>query len=92
MNKANNQTPPKVAPALKAGYKEIKIEKSVEEMATEIACSIYQSPDTLEDIKATMSNNEGKCKDLKTTMDYVALVAVKTARRIKEFSTVWEKK
>ena len=81
MNKANNQTPPKVAPALKAGYKEIKIEKSVGEMATEIACSIYQSSETMKDIRKAIAKGHNP----NTVMEYVAVMAVETAQKIKEY-------
>lgn len=61
--------------------------KSIEEMATEIACSVYQSSEVMADIRKTMDAGDTH----KTTMDYVAIIAVETARKIKAFARKGER-
>ena len=66
--------------------KTIKVDLSLKEMATTIACSIYQSSGVMEDIKEVMDASGSKM----TVMEYVAIMAVETAHQINKYSTKWE--
>ena len=99
--------PPKISPAHKTEEKRkltlsemiygklamdgIHVGCGIDEMATMIACGIYQSSEAMKQVDelVELSYKDGEKRN---AMQYVAIMAVETAHCIKEYSAHWDDK